>query len=395
MEQSKHHTIVMTSDGQFHRAERLKNAEIGMEVQFTAIAEKRYFFTKLVRDHRMKMAVAALVFLVAVMPVFSWYGSNQAYAYVNLDINPSVQMELNDNMEVISIQPQNEDAEKLLTFIEDWKKKDASEVTLQLIQISQEEGYVNENNEVLIGVSYIKSDRTDDYSNQLESYLTSEAMNLSVAAFDIPDQIRKQAEESGTSANQLFAEKLKETDAPEQRSTEEHDKAIIQSFYEEDSSENVAGDLSPPPEEKMNQNIVEEPLRPANKGPSQGNAQKPSHAVDQGKKKKDPQNKKEKEHHPKEKQGQSKGKSVERKKEHPHRGHDDKDPHSKGDRDNHDNGRKKGWEKDRDDHPGKRHDKDWKREHKKDQDDDRYKDKKRDRDDDDRDRKHHDKHQDD
>ncbi|WP_079480770.1 anti-sigma factor domain-containing protein [Halobacillus salinus] len=239
MEQNNNYMIVMTNDGQFHRAERLENAEVGMEVQFTALAEKRFFFGKMVRDNRMKMAVAALIFLLAAFPIFSWYGSNQAYAYVNLDINPSVKMELNDHMEVISIIPQNEDAEKLIPLLSKWKKKDASEVTLQLIQLSQEQGLVNEKNQVLIGVSYVKSGGPGDLSNQLESYLSTEELDLAIATFDIPDRIRQEAEKTGASANKLYAENMDQSTDAEQVPKED-DRAIIQSFYNEDSSGNIA-----------------------------------------------------------------------------------------------------------------------------------------------------------
>lgn len=238
MEQNKHYTIVMTSDGQFFRAKRLEDAVVGMEVQFTALTQRRYLLGRMVRDNRMKMAVATIVFLLAVLPIFSWYGSNQAYAYVNLDINPSVKMELNDHMKVISIIPQNEEAEGLIPLLKDWKKKDASEVTLQLIQLSQEQGYVNEKNQVLIGVSYVK-DEPHDYSSQLETYLTNKILNLSITAFDIPEQIRKEAEETGRSANKLYAESLDQTGDSEPQ-TEENDRAIIQSFYKGDSSGSVA-----------------------------------------------------------------------------------------------------------------------------------------------------------
>ncbi|MFZ0475045.1 MAG: anti-sigma factor domain-containing protein, partial [Halobacillus sp.] len=42
MEQKKGYTIVMTHDGNFHRALRLHEAEVGMEVHFQAISNNKH-----------------------------------------------------------------------------------------------------------------------------------------------------------------------------------------------------------------------------------------------------------------------------------------------------------------------------------------------------------------
>ncbi|RWZ55285.1 anti-sigma factor domain-containing protein [Halobacillus fulvus] len=243
MEQNRDYTIVMTGDGQFHRAKRVQHAEVGMEIHFEALSKNRTLFrwTQLIHNHYSRAAIIALVILLTVFPMYTWYGSNQAYAYVNIDINPSVELELNDDMQVIDMVPHNAESESLIENLEDWKKQDASEVTFDLIQLSKDMGLVNEKNQVLIGVSYIKSDHLGDLSSDIETYLTDQSLGMSVAAFLVPENIRKQAHDTGKSVNAFLADTI-EKDQPEgdemvpSVTVEDEDKEIIQSFYNEDTS---------------------------------------------------------------------------------------------------------------------------------------------------------------
>ncbi|KHE72328.1 anti-sigma factor domain-containing protein [Halobacillus sp. BBL2006] len=243
MEQKKEYTIVMTHDGRFHRARRLNHAEVGMEVHFQALHEKHAMFrwTQVIDRSHFKVAIISLVLLLTFFPIYSWYGSNQAYAYVNIDINPSVELELNDKMQVLDISPKNERAEEVVEKLEDWKKRDASEVTFDMINMSREMGYVNSENQVLIGVSYIKSDQIDEYSKQMERYLSERSGGMTIATFLVPDQIRQRANESNQSVNAIMAKRINnEGTADSDKDTisvtvEDDDKEIIQSFYKNSS----------------------------------------------------------------------------------------------------------------------------------------------------------------
>ncbi|WP_062512801.1 anti-sigma factor domain-containing protein [Halobacillus sp. KGW1] len=243
MEQSKRYMIVMTKDGQFHRAHKMAGAEIGMEVQFSVVEPRKgmVLWSCVKRHNHMKVAIFAIIFLLALFPAYSWYGSNQAYAYMNIDINPSVELELNDHMQVLDITPQNAEAEEIVASLGDWKKRDASEVTFDLINKSHEKGYVNEANQVLIGISYLQSEYDHDYAEEMEEYLTEQEEHLSVATFLVPDDLRRQAEKGKETVNELLADRLSDDSTEEEAETqavaiEDDDKEIIQSFYNDDES---------------------------------------------------------------------------------------------------------------------------------------------------------------
>jgi hypothetical protein len=244
MEQQKEYMVVMTRDGKFYRAEKLEQAEVGMEVYFKIADEKKvlHLWTQVLRNNHTKLAVVAIVFLMMLFPVFSWYGNNQAYAYMNIDINPSVELELNEKMQVIDIIPQNREAEEIVVSLKDWKKKDASEVTFDMIEISEDKGFVNASHQVLIGISYLKEDFNQNYTKEFESFLTDNSEDISIATFLVPAELRKKAREQKISVNQMVADRIVEDAEAKEKpevpvSVEDEDKEIIQSFYKEDSTE--------------------------------------------------------------------------------------------------------------------------------------------------------------
>ncbi|WP_281976108.1 anti-sigma-I factor RsgI family protein [Halobacillus litoralis] len=244
MEQQHEYMVVMTNDGRFHRAENLAHAEVGMEVHFKTYSEHKVLrrWTQVLRNNHTKVAVMAIVFLLAFFPVYSWYGSNQAYAYMNIDINPSVELELNDQMQVLNITAQNAEAKEIVSELKGWKKKDASEVTFDVIHLSNEKGYVNSENQVLIGFSYLHSEYDQEYSEEIENYLLEQSTNMTIATFLVPDEIRKQARDQKATVNETLAERLREEQSETGTgsvpvSVEDDDKEIIQSFYNEESSQ--------------------------------------------------------------------------------------------------------------------------------------------------------------
>ncbi|WP_163529456.1 anti-sigma factor domain-containing protein [Halobacillus ihumii] len=259
MEQSRSYTIVMTNDGNFHKAKLLKRAEVGMEVYFQPAVVKHKGFAQVFTLPRMKFVAVALALLIALFPAYLWYGSNKAYAFVNIDMNPSVELKLNKNMQVIDVIPLNEDAEVLLSKLEDWQNDPASEVTFDMITLSQELGYINNQNQVLIGVSYVNK-HDEDFSAKIESYLAKQSFNLSIASYNVPSQLRKQAKKEKVSVNELMADSLSEAKNGKSAKVtiEADDKAIIQSFYNQSESSKSNGNKMEKPSQQINRDSSKE-----------------------------------------------------------------------------------------------------------------------------------------
>ncbi|MYL18314.1 anti-sigma factor domain-containing protein [Halobacillus litoralis] len=245
MERKKEYMIVMTNEGRFYRAVTIAHAEVGTEVQFQTIPSSKAArqWSQLLQYRYTKAVVAALLFLMVLIPAYSWHGSNQAFAYMNIDINPSVELKLNERMQVLDIEPNNAEAEEIVALLSEWKKEDASEVTMNLIQTSRDKGYVHEGNQVLIGISYLESGFDHQYLEEMEGTLNEESTRMTIAAYLIPDEWRRQAKKEDLSANEWMAERLTDEEHPDEdtesipETIDDTDKEIIQSFYREPASE--------------------------------------------------------------------------------------------------------------------------------------------------------------
>ncbi|MFG6116354.1 hypothetical protein ACGTN9_14315 [Halobacillus sp. MO56] len=240
MEHHRGYTIVLTEFGTLHKAKPLNDVEVGMETGFELLPEKTglaALFQWKKQQARLKIIAMVTALLIALFPLYSWYDSNQAYAYVNVDINPSIEMEINEDREVLDITPYNDEARELIKDLADWKHQPAGDVILQIIEFSEQKGLMNDLDSVLVGVSYLKDDIASDFTEEIESYVSKHAAALTVAAFVVPETVRDKAKENKQTVNQYMAETLSDSSSAntgkssDQVQVDGKDKDVIQSFY--------------------------------------------------------------------------------------------------------------------------------------------------------------------
>ncbi|MFC0523364.1 anti-sigma factor domain-containing protein [Pontibacillus salicampi] len=253
MEQQRRFTVVMTEDGMFYKAKRLEESHPGDEVSFEPLEEKQSFPFEFPRIMMPKMKLIAMVvaLLIAILPFYTWYDSNRAYAYVNIDMNPSLEMKVNDNMNVIELIPLNEDATSLVNTLNDWKHKAVEKVTVTLIQKGRSEGFMEDNQQVMIGVSYNRNSKDGkELTKSIDAYLQSNTATLTYATFEVPKALRKQAQDTNKSMNEVYAQTLiqanqesdngttnssQETKVKATSELEPQKEDIIRSFYNDSS----------------------------------------------------------------------------------------------------------------------------------------------------------------
>ncbi len=254
MEKHQRYAIVMTQDGAFQKAKPIPHSMPGDEVEFEPFEEKQWSFAvfpkSLKPSYRMIAMVTAL--LIAILPLYSWFDSNRAYAYVNIDMNPSIEIKVNNKMKVVEMIPLNDDASLLVEKITDWKNKSVDKVTVTVIEKGEEIGLINDKESVMVGVSYKKQmEKNKRITEMIDQYLQTNPLNLTVATFEVPKELRKQAQKEKKSMNELFAKQYSKDKNTLKTSTnekkgndinEEEEKAI-QSFYnKEDQGDKEAPD---------------------------------------------------------------------------------------------------------------------------------------------------------
>lgn len=242
MKQSRRSTIVLTSEGTFLEISAQGQAEIGQEIEFSAQELVRRtsikHWTPSMKNF-MRVAVLVLVFVLALFPVYSWFNGNKAYAYVSLDFNPSIELKVNNRMDVVSVAALNEDAKTVLANLNDWQDEDVETVAASILRISSDLGLLADSESIIIGVNYIDTKQEDkQLTNILEGSINGFNDTLHIASYQVPDKVRETAQDEKKSMNKIMAESILEGDSSKSvPALTQSDSAIIKDFYKDDVEE--------------------------------------------------------------------------------------------------------------------------------------------------------------
>jgi hypothetical protein len=209
---------ILTPDGEFVRARKQEIPySIGEEIHFfplTDPAKVPFSLKNIIKLKSVWMSMAALLIcLGSVVPV---YQSNKAYAYMSIDSSPSIELSLNKKMQVVDIMGFNEEADKLISNLDDWKKRDVSELTKIILTEMNEEGFINLEKPVTISTV-----KTKEISETVETRLIENIENLKQTISNQPIEINmytateedlEKAHDLGVTAGKYSEEKTQSTE---------------------------------------------------------------------------------------------------------------------------------------------------------------------------------------
>ncbi|MFD1031159.1 anti-sigma-I factor RsgI family protein [Metaplanococcus flavidus] len=117
----------------------------GTPARETSVGEECYFYPKQISAaKRMKMikpvwmsfaaaSVVAILFLAVLLP------KQEAYAYVQVQVNPGIELGIDENYDVVSIRELNEDGLKLISELDEWEDHSLDEILDKVIKLSMSE----------------------------------------------------------------------------------------------------------------------------------------------------------------------------------------------------------------------------------------------------------------
>ncbi|MBV5120769.1 anti-sigma factor domain-containing protein [Bacillus halotolerans] len=235
VEKNKKFVTLLTPDGQFLKAKNDRQTyEIGEEIMLpseTRMGRRASFFDVL-RLRPFKMGIfsmtAIMLFIFIILPVFS---NNKAYAYMTIDINPSFEMALNSDYEVIELTPLNDDGKKVISDIDDWEETDFKKVIDDIITDCSEQGYVKESKEILISTVYENTD-DDTYKSGVkkqlndvtEKYKTTYRMESLETDMKTREKAKKEGVSTGSYIKSNEKNNMKDPNEGSQKSGEEDQK---------------------------------------------------------------------------------------------------------------------------------------------------------------------------
>ncbi|MTI68637.1 MAG: anti-sigma factor domain-containing protein [Firmicutes bacterium] len=154
MEKNNNKVIVMTNDGEFLELNKSKNVQIGEEIIINNNMNK---------NNIMKRFIAAAAILVLVLTgTFGAYGYCTPYGYVNVDINPSVEITYNLFNRVIDIKGLNDDGNKIVEKLENYKNKPIDSIVNEIVDKAIEDKYIESENENTVLVTITEDGKKID-----------------------------------------------------------------------------------------------------------------------------------------------------------------------------------------------------------------------------------------
>lgn len=210
MEIKEKDMVVMDQQGIFHKLKYDCKSSIGDEILFNESRKNTIVYMRKIT------AIAAMLLLV----LTSGYGAisyYSPYAYVDIDINPSVELVLNRYMRVLEVHGLNEDAKKIIPDVSEFKNKKMDQAVEIMLGNAESMKILTEENEntVMFTVSGVDNNSVDNIKKDLKDVTKKKLAKLikeeNILTEKIPIQKHDDAKKLKVSPGRIILfEKLKE-----------------------------------------------------------------------------------------------------------------------------------------------------------------------------------------
>lgn len=156
-------SIFLTGDGQFMHGRAVKQLEIGEEGYFYIDSLKAKTKWQPIWAPTVAAFAVLLLFLSVLLP------SGEAFAYVQVEINPSVELGIDEEYRVISLRDLNTDGESLIGKLGTWKNHSLDEVLSKVIALS-----VNDSTEE-VTITTVDAGKSTDAKKPVDTVVTAAA----------------------------------------------------------------------------------------------------------------------------------------------------------------------------------------------------------------------------
>ncbi|AZQ46999.1 anti-sigma-I factor RsgI family protein [Bacillus cereus group sp. Bce005] len=280
MDIKKHSVVVLTPNGEFITCKRKGDScVIGEEISFEEQEQRASRFSI---PYFLKPASLLIACFLCALLFFYNQPEEKVFAYVSVDINPSLEVSVTKDLRVIDLQACNDDGRRILKELKQWENKQLQEVIRTIIKQSQEDKYLTNDKQVMLtAVAKDKSLEPKLEKAMKELKKEYELKHITVEYQSSTMQVREDARKAGIGTGVYIKqenEKNKSLTPPATPSNQVENEEEVQSQPE--SSPDVSPDLSPvkekkyeKPEHKEQKETEEQPSRQIkeNNGQQQGN----------------------------------------------------------------------------------------------------------------------------
>ncbi len=162
------YTIVLSDDGNFHSIETRGDMEVAKEVLYTDMDMVKIGGKNMsVKRPFSQMALVASFFLVIIIGSFGFLSTEDAYAVVSMDINPSIEMYLDDELNIMKTKGFNEEGKEVLAGVK--RGMNVNAAAKEIVVAAEAKGYLNDTkNGVLVSTALTQEKAKDENKNSEE-----------------------------------------------------------------------------------------------------------------------------------------------------------------------------------------------------------------------------------
>ncbi|MEA1974002.1 MAG: PepSY domain-containing protein [Bacillota bacterium] len=188
------YVVVMNDQMTYEKIEKKNGLSLGKEIY--------YFEEDLYKERKQPVKKYFLVAAVLFMMLFiqPLLVAEEAYGYISVDINPSIELQVNKGLDVLSIEAINEDAK--IYIKEEWVGKPAQEVIDLIIKETKRKGILNtERNFVLVSYYFNDEDPTSEevFIQSLDKLFNEKSRDYEVAVIKSDAETYAEAKEANES----------------------------------------------------------------------------------------------------------------------------------------------------------------------------------------------------
>ncbi|MGA4718951.1 anti-sigma-I factor RsgI family protein [Fictibacillus nanhaiensis] len=182
VEVNKRHVIVLAEGGEFKKIKNTNAAyTVGQEIRLPVRQEnKKPAFS--IFNWKTGTAVALAIFLLF-FQVLAPVSGPGAYAYVGINMDPSLELKIDEDMKVLDIYAYNQQGHMVLDRLDDWKNEEIEMVTDLIFETCEDLGYLKSKEEVLITTTLseeVPSDKEKEIKQQVNKVMTEKAQKKSI-----------------------------------------------------------------------------------------------------------------------------------------------------------------------------------------------------------------------
>ena len=227
MEVKQNYAIVMNDDGHMNKISKKKNMSIGQKIFYFEEDIIRTNSIRTLRNNSFIKTIGSIaaLFLIAFTFFYQLSYKESAYAVVSLDINPSIQIEVDNNKTILQVEGMNDDG-KSIDF-KDLKGLNINEGIQRIKNILLEKNYLKENKDVLVAFALVNDDENADYEKSVFGVIQSTFKSEKVTYVKGNKKDVKEAKSAGISLGRY--EVLQVADENEKK---EIDKAPVKEITE-------------------------------------------------------------------------------------------------------------------------------------------------------------------